>query len=59
MPYEFSGLYLFGTPLPAIDEETVVSPTQAAALKRALLEMRAADAPSTADEAGPGPRLES
>ena len=39
MPYEFSGLYLFGTPLPAVDEESVMSPAQTAALKRAVVEM--------------------
>ena len=41
MPYEFSGLYLFGTPLPKIDEESVVTPAQRAALQRAVVEMMA------------------
>ena len=41
MPYEFSGLYLFGTPLPAVDEESVMTPAQTAALKRAVVEMLA------------------
>jgi hypothetical protein len=51
VPYEFTGLYLFGTPLPAVDEESVMTPAQTAALKRAVVEMLAtpADAPPVAD----------
>jgi hypothetical protein len=41
MPYEFNGLYLFGTPLPMVDDEVVVSPAQNAALQRAVAEMMA------------------
>jgi hypothetical protein len=48
VPYEFSGLYLFGTPLPTVDEEVVVSPAQKAALRRAVAEMMA-----TADQRKP------
>jgi hypothetical protein len=59
MPYEFSGLYLFGTPLPAIDEETLVSPAQAAALKRALVEMGAVEMRAPAEETAPLPPQES
>jgi hypothetical protein len=51
VPYEFSGLYLFGTPLPMVDDEVVVSPAQKAALKRAVAEMMMA----TADEPKPAP----
>jgi hypothetical protein len=55
MPYEFSGLYLFGTPLPMVDEESVVTPAQRAALQRAVVEMMATpDEKNPADEATPG-----
>ena len=48
MHYEFSCLYLFGTPLPMVDEESVVTPAQRAALQRAVVEMMA-----TAEETKP------
>lgn len=53
VPYEFSGLYLFGTPLPALDEESVMTPAQTAALKRAVVEMLATAEKKPADDVTP------
>ena len=47
MPYEFSGLYMFGLPLPALDEEIAKN---AAAIQRELA-LLDAEAPAPREDA--------
>lgn len=39
MRYEFSGLYMFGLPLPAFDDEVANTPANRAARERDLADM--------------------
>ena len=54
MPYEFSGLYLFGSPLPAVDDDMVTTPGKAA---RARAGARDAEAVAPAEDDAAAPAL--
>jgi hypothetical protein len=44
VPYEFSGLYMFGMPLPALDDEIAKTPAHTAAVRDDLVRMLEAEA---------------